>query len=112
MKLIIAIITPYKLDAVRDALTVLGVEGMTATEVKGFGQQKGQTEIYRGAAYEVNFRLKVRIEILVCDDMADEVMETIVIAAGGGKVGDSKIFALDVERVMQIRTKERSLAAV
>jgi len=112
MKLVMAIIKPFKLDEVRDALTPLGVQGLTVTEVKGFGRQKGQTEIYRGAEYEVNFLPKVKIEIVVSDDMADEVMEAIAAAANSGKVGDGKIFALDIERVMRIRTGELDIAAV
>jgi nitrogen regulatory protein P-II 2 len=112
MKLVMAIIKPFKLDEVRDALTPLGVQGLTVTEVKGFGRQKGQTEIYRGAEYEVNFLPKVKIEIVVSDDLADEVMEAIAAAANSGKVGDGKIFALDIERVMRIRTGELDVAAV
>jgi nitrogen regulatory protein P-II 2 len=112
MKLVMAIIKPFKLDEVRDALTPLGVQGLTVTEVKGFGRQKGQTEIYRGAEYEVNFLPKVKLEIVVSDDMADEVMEAIAAAANSGKVGDGKIFALDIERVMRIRTGELDVAAV
>jgi nitrogen regulatory protein P-II 2 len=112
MKLVIAIIKPFKLDEVRDALTPLGVQGLTVTEVKGFGRQRGQTEIYRGAEYEVNFLPKVKLEVVVSDDMAYEVMEAISIAANSGKAGDGKIFALSIERVMRIRTGELDVAAV
>ena len=98
MKLIMAIIKPFKLDDVREALTPLGVQGLTVTEVKGFGRQKGQTEIYRGAEYHVNFLPKVKIEVVVTDDLADQVIEAIAKAARTGKIGDGKIFVLDIER--------------
>jgi nitrogen regulatory protein P-II 2 len=106
MKLIIAIIKPFKLDDVREALTPLGVQGLTVSEVKGFGRQKGQTEIYRGAEYHVNFLPKVKIEVVVDDDLADQVVETIVGAAHTGKIGDGKIFIIDVDRAVRIRTGE------
>ncbi len=106
MKLIIAIIKPFKLDDVREALTPLGVQGLTVSEVKGFGRQKGQTEIYRGAEYHVNFLPKVKIEVVVDDDLAEQVVETIVGAARTGKIGDGKIFILDVDRAVRIRTGE------
>ncbi len=106
MKLIMAIIKPFKLDDVREALTPLGVQGLTVTEVKGFGRQKGQTEIYRGAEYHVNFLPKVKIEVVVTDDMADQVIEAVTKAAQTGKIGDGKIFVLDVERAVRIRTGE------
>jgi nitrogen regulatory protein P-II 2 len=106
MKLIIAIIKPFKLDDVREALTPLGVQGLTVSEVKGFGRQKGQTEIYRGAEYHVNFLPKVKIEVVVADDLADQTIETIVSAAHTGKIGDGKIFVLDVDRAVRIRTGE------
>ncbi len=106
MKLIIAIIKPFKLDDVREALTPLGVQGLTVSEVKGFGRQKGQTEIYRGAEYHVNFLPKVKIEVVVSDDLADLVVETIVGSAHTGKIGDGKIFVLDVDRAVRIRTGE------
>jgi len=112
MKLIIAIIKPFKLDEVRDALTPLGVQGLTVTEVKGFGRQKGQTEIYRGAEYQVSFLPKVKIEIAVGDDQVDGVMEAIAKAANTDKIGDGKIFVLDVERAMRIRTRETDTAAL
>ena len=106
MKLIIAIIKPFKLDEVRDALTPLGVQGLTVSEVKGFGRQKGQTEIYRGAEYHVSFLPKVKIEVAVSSDIAEQVIEAIVKAAHTGKIGDGKIFVLDIERAVRIRTGE------
>ena len=112
MKLIIAIIKPFKLDEVRDALTPLGVQGLTVTEVKGFGRQKGQTEIYRGAEYQVSFLPKVKIEVVVSDDMVTGVMEAIAKAANTSKIGDGKIFVLDVEQAMRIRTGETDAAAL
>jgi nitrogen regulatory protein P-II 2 len=112
MKLIMAIIKPFKLDDVREALTPLGVQGLTVTEVKGFGRQKGQTEIYRGAEYHVNFLPKVKIEVVVTDDMADQVIEAISKAAQTGKIGDGKIFVLDVERAVRIRTGEVDASAL
>jgi nitrogen regulatory protein P-II 2 len=107
-----AIIKPFKLDDVREALTPLGVQGLTVTEVKGFGRQKGQTEIYRGAEYHVNFLPKVKIEVVVTDDMSDQVIEAISKAAQTGKIGDGKIFVLDVERAVRIRTGEADAAAL
>jgi nitrogen regulatory protein P-II 2 len=112
MKLIMAIIKPFKLDEVRDALTPLGVQGLTVTEVKGFGRQKGQTEIYRGAEYQISYLPKVKIEVAVSDDMVDGVMEAIVKAARTDKIGDGKIFVFDVERAMRIRTGETDAAAL
>jgi len=112
MKLIMAIIKPFKLDDVREALTPLGVQGLTVSEVKGFGRQKGQTEIYRGAEYHVSFLPKVKIEVVVGDDLADGVIEAIAKAANTGKIGDGKIFVLDVERAMRIRTGETDAAAL
>ena len=112
MKLIIAIIKPFKLDEVRDALTPLGVQGLTVSEVKGFGRQKGQTEIYRGAEYHVSFLPKVKIEVAVPSDIADQVVEAIVKAAHTGKIGDGKIFVLDIERAVRIRTGETDGAAL
>ena len=112
MKLIMAIIKPFKLDDVREALTPLGVQGLTVSEVKGFGRQKGQTEIYRGAEYHVSFLPKVKIEVVVTDDMVDGVMEAIAKAANTDKIGDGKIFVLDVERAMRIRTGETDAAAL
>jgi len=112
MKLIIAIIKPFKLDEVRDALTPLGVQGLTVSEVKGFGRQKGQTEIYRGAEYHVNFLPKVKIEVAVASEIAEQVVEAIVKAAHTGKIGDGKIFVLDIERAVRIRTGETDGAAL
>jgi len=106
MKLVIAVIKPHKLDPVREALTEIGVSGLTASEVKGFGRQKGHTEIYRGAEYTVAFLPKVKIEIVVPDDLVERTMETIKAAAETGQIGDGKIFVLDVERSMRIRTGE------
>jgi nitrogen regulatory protein P-II 2 len=112
MKLILAIIKPFKLDEVREALTGLGIAGMTLTEVKGFGRQKGQTEIYRGAEYATNMVPKVKIE-LVCDDaLASRVVETLQQSAGTGSIGDGKIFVLDVEQAVRIRTGETGEAAL
>ncbi len=112
MKLILAIIKPFKLDEVREALTGLGIAGMTVTEVKGFGRQKGQTEIYRGAEYATNMVPKVKIE-LVCDDsLAPRVVETLQQTAGTGSIGDGKIFVLDVGQAVRIRTGETGEAAL
>ena len=106
MKLIMAIIKPFKLDAVRETLTELGVQGLTVSEVKGFGRQKGQTEIYRGAEYAIEFVPKVRLDIVVDDSEADRVVEAIRDAANTDKIGDGKIFVLDVVQSMRIRTGE------
>ena len=106
MKLITAIIRPFKLDEVREALAQAGVSGITVTEVKGFGRQKGHTELYRGAEYVVDFLPKVKIEVAVTDAQADEVVEAIVKAAGTGKIGDGKVFVYSLERVVRIRTGE------
>jgi nitrogen regulatory protein P-II 1 len=112
MKLITAIIKPFKLEEVKSALAEISVEGMTVTEVKGFGRQKGHTEIYRGSEYTVDFLPKVKIEIVVGDEVASKVVETIVKVAKTGKIGDGKIFVLPVEEVIRIRTGERGDAAV
>ena len=104
MKKVEAIIKPFKLDDVREALSGIGITGMTATEVKGFGRQKGHTELYRGAEYVVDFLPKVKIEIVVADDQADTCIETIMDAARTGKIGDGKIFVTPVEKVVRIRT--------
>jgi len=112
MKLVMAIIKPFKLDEVREALTPLGVQGLTVTEVKGFGRQKGQTEIYRGAEYHVSFLPKLKIEVVVPGDMVDAVIEAIANTARTGKIGDGKIFVLDVERSLRIRTGETDAAAL
>jgi nitrogen regulatory protein P-II 2 len=106
MKLISAIIKPFKLDDVRAALSEIGVSGMTVTEVKGFGRQRGHTELYRGAEYVVDFVPKTRIEVAVSDALEDQVVEAIIGAAKTGKVGDGKIFITDLERVLRIRTGE------
>ncbi len=112
MKKIEAIIKPFKLDDVRDALGEIGVTGMTVSEVKGFGRQKGHTEIYRGAEYAVDFLPKVKIELVVADEQVERVVETIIETARSGKIGDGKIFILPVEEVVRIRTGERSEAAI
>jgi len=112
MKLVVAIIKPFKLDEVKEALTKAGVEGMTVTEVKGFGRQKGHTELYRGAEYTVDFLPKVKIEILTLDDKALAIADTIVNAARTGKIGDGKIFVTAVEEVARIRTGETGADAI
>ena len=112
MKLVIAVIKPFKLDEVRDALTRLGIHGMTVTEVKGYGRQKGHTEIYRGAEYAVNFLPKLRIEVAVASDRLDEVMEQIAAAAKTGEIGDGKIFVTPLEQAVRIRTGETDDAAL
>jgi nitrogen regulatory protein P-II 1 len=106
MKLITAIIKPFKLDEVREALSGIGVQGITVTEVKGFGRQKGHTELYRGAEYVVDFLPKVKIEVVLADDQVDAAVEAIVNAAKTGKIGDGKIFILPVEQAIRIRTGE------
>jgi len=106
MKLITAIIKPFKLDDVREALSEIGVAGVTATEVKGFGRQKGHTELYRGAEYVVDFLPKVKLEIAVTDNIVDQAVETIVKAANTGKIGDGKIFVTNLEQIIRIRTGE------
>ena len=112
MKLITAIIKPFKLDEVRDALTGLGVHGMTITEVKGYGRQKGHTEIYRGAEYAVNFLPKVKVEVAVADQMAGKVMDVITAAAKTGQIGDGKIFVFGLDHAVRIRTGETDAAAL
>ena len=112
MKLIMAIIKPFKLDDVREALTPLGVQGLTVSEVKGFGRQRGHTELYRGAEYVVDFVPKTRIEVAVKNELVDQVMEAIVGASKTGKVGDGKIFVTDILRVLRIRTGETDNAAL
>lgn len=106
MKMVTAIIKPFKLDDVREALSEIGVQGVTVTEVKGFGRQKGHTELYRGAEYVVDFLPKVKIEVAVSQDLLDRVMESIIKAANTGKIGDGKIFVYDLEQVVRIRTGE------
>jgi nitrogen regulatory protein P-II 2 len=108
MKLIIAIIKPFKLEETRDALTAIGVAGLTVTEVKGFGRQKGQTEIYRGAEYTTNMVPKIKLELVVADDLAGRAVEAIQAAAQTGSIGDGKIFVLDVAQAVRIRTGEQN----
>ena len=112
MKLISAIIKPFKLDEVKEALASAGVEGMTVTEVKGFGRQKGHTEIYRGSEYTVDFLPKIKIEIAVADEVAGKAVEAIVKAARTGKIGDGKVFVSPLEEVIRIRTDERGESAL
>lgn len=112
MKLIIAIIKPFKLEEVKDALAGIGVEGMTVTEVKGFGRQKGHTEIYRGSEYTVDFLPKVKLEIVVAGELVAKTVDAIVKAAKTGKIGDGKVFVLGLEEAVRIRTDERGDAAV
>ncbi|MEH6753218.1 MAG: P-II family nitrogen regulator [Alphaproteobacteria bacterium] len=112
MKLVMAVIKPFKLDEVREALTELGVQGLTATEVKGYGRQKGQTEIYRGAEYAVSFLPKVKVEVVVDDSQTDSVVEIIAKAANTGRIGDGKIFVVDVQSAMRIRTGETGAEAL
>lgn len=106
MKMVMAVIKPFKLDDVREALTALGVEGLTVTEVKGFGRQKGQTEIYRGAEYSVSFLPKVKIEVAVADSLEEQVVEAIQNSANTGRIGDGKIFVYDISSAVRIRTGE------
>ena len=106
VKMIIAAIKPYKLDEVREALTAVGVRGMMVTEIKGFGAQSGHTEIYRGAEYAVNFVPKMRLELVVADGLVDQIVETITKTARTGKIGDGKIFVLDVASALRVRTGE------
>ncbi len=112
MKKIEAIIKPFKLDEVREALSDIGVTGLTVTEVKGFGRQKGHTELYRGAEYVVDFLPKVKLEIVIADNLLDRAMETIINAARTGKIGDGKIFVSNMEQVVRIRTGESGESAV
>ena len=112
MKLISAIIKPFKLDEVREALSEIGVSGLTVTEVKGFGRQKGHTELYRGAEYVVDFLPKVKVEVIVADNLVERAIDAIVKAARTGKIGDGKIFVTSVEQVVRIRTGESGEAAV
>ncbi|MDG5495950.1 MULTISPECIES: P-II family nitrogen regulator [Azospirillaceae] len=112
MKLVMAIIKPFKLDEVREALTALGIQGLTVSEVKGFGRQKGQTEIYRGAEYSVSFLPKVKVEVAVTDELVDSVVDAIQKAANTGRIGDGKIFVLDVVQTVRIRTGEQNADAL
>ena len=112
MKLVMAIIKPFKLDEVRESLTALGIQGLTVGEVKGFGRQKGQTEIYRGAEYSVNFLPKVKVEVVVPDDLVGQVVESIQKSANTGRIGDGKLFVLDVAQAVRIRTGETDADAL
>ncbi|GLQ75135.1 nitrogen regulatory protein P-II [Vibrio sp. vnigr-6D03] len=112
MKKIEAIIKPFKLDDVREALAEVGITGMTVSEVKGFGRQKGHTELYRGAEYMVDFLPKVKLEIVVSEDVADQCVDTIIETAQTGKIGDGKIFITDIERIVRIRTGEEDEDAI
>jgi nitrogen regulatory protein P-II 2 len=112
MKIVMAIIKPFKLDEVRDALTATGVHGMTVTEVKGYGRQKGHTEIYRGAEYAVSFLPKIKIEVAVASDQVGKAIDAITGAAKTGQIGDGKIFVLDLESAVRIRTGETDAAAI
>lgn len=106
MKLVVAIIKPFKIDDVRDALAGVGIQGMTVSEVKGFGRQKGHSELYRGAEYNVDFMPKLKLEVAVADGLLDQTVEVITSSADNGKIGDGKIFVLDLEQVIRIRTGE------
>ena len=112
MKQVVAIIKPFKLDDVREALSDIGISGLTVTEVKGFGRQKGHSELFRGAEYMVDFLPKVKIEAVMTDDMVDQAVEAIQSAARTGKIGDGKIFVMEVEQVIRIRTGETDEAAI
>lgn len=112
MKLITAIIKPFKIDDVRDALASIGIQGMTVSEVKGFGRQKGHTELYRGAEYNVDFMPKIKIEVAVANDMLDQTIEAIAESANNGKVGDGKIFVVELSQVIRIRTGETGEEAI
>jgi nitrogen regulatory protein P-II 2 len=112
MKLVISIIKPFKLEEIREALTALGIEGLTVSEVRGYGRQKGQTEIYRGAEYTVNFLPKVKVEVVISDDRLDSVLEAIQRTASTGRIGDGKIFVMDVQKAVRIRTGETDSDAI
>ena len=112
MKLVIAVIKPFKLDEVRDALTRLGIHGMTVAEVKGYGRQKGHTEIYRGAEYVVNFLPKLRVEVAIASEQLDQVVEALTTAARTGQIGDGKIFVTPIEQALRIRTGETDVDAL
>ena len=112
MKLVTAIIKPFKLDAVREALALLGVHGLTVSEIKGFGRQKGQNEIYRGAEYHVSFLPKIKIEIATTDEHVDKIIDAILDSAYTGKIGDGKIFVSDIGRIIRIRTRETDKSAL
>jgi nitrogen regulatory protein P-II 1 len=112
MKLIVAVLKPFKLDDVKEALKTLGISGMTLTEAQGFGRQRGHTEVYRGAEYEVDFVPKLRVEVLVDDDQADQVVDAIVHTAATGKIGDGKVWVVPVDTVVRVRTGERGVDAI
>jgi nitrogen regulatory protein P-II 1 len=112
MKLVVAVLKPFKLDDVKEALKDLGVQGMTLTEAQGFGRQRGHTEVYRGAEYEVDFVPKIRLEVLVDDGQAEDVVDTIVRTAATGKIGDGKVWVIPVETVVRVRTGERGSDAL
>lgn len=112
MKLIVAIIKPFKLDEVREALSDIGIQGMTVMEVKGFGRQKGHTELYRGAEYTVDFLPKLRLELALADELAEQAIEALCSAAHTGKIGDGKVFVLPIEQAIRIRTGEQDAAAL
>jgi len=112
MKLVIAVIKPFKLDEVREALSAIGVQGITATEVKGFGRQKGHTELYRGAEYVVDFLPKIKLEIAVSDSFVDNTIDTILKTASTGKIGDGKIFVLELQEAIRVRTGEKGEEAL
>ena len=112
MKMVTAVVKPFKLDDVREALSEIGVQGITVTEVKGFGRQKGHTELYRGAEYVVDFLPKVKVEVAIADDLLDQVVESISKAANTGKIGDGKIFVTDLQQAIRIRTGETGNDAV
>ncbi len=112
MKLIIAVIKPFKLEEVREALTAVGVQGLMVSEIKGYGRQAGHTEIYRGAEYVINYVPKVRLELVVADDVVDRVLEALATSARTGRIGDGKVFTLDVENALRVRTGEVGEAAL
>ncbi len=112
MKLVVAIIKPFKLDEVREALSAIGIQGMTLTEVKGFGRQKGHTELYRGAEYTVDFLPKLRLELAIADELVEQVIEALCAAAHTGKIGDGKVFVTPLEQAIRIRTGEQGAGAL
>jgi nitrogen regulatory protein P-II 1 len=112
MKLVVAVLKPFKLDEVKEALKTVGVQGMTLTEAQGFGRQRGHTEVYRGAEYEVDFVPKIRVEVLVDDSQVDEVVDAVVVNAATGKIGDGKVWVLPVDAVVRVRTGERGKDAL
>ncbi len=112
MRLVVAVLKPFKLDQVKESLQALGVQGMTITEAQGFGRQRGHTEVYRGAEYDVDFVPKLRMEVLVTDDMVEPVLDAVVATAATGKIGDGKVWVIPVEAVVRVRTAERGEDAV